>query len=177
DMQQVFNAAARMNTSIYPVDPRGLAVFEYGVEKGVAITQDANALRQTQDTLQVLAANTDGRAIINRNDLAAGMKQIIRDSSAYYLLGYSSAQAPTDGKFHQIKVNVKRKGIEVRARKGYWAYTVDDVARANAPRKEDTVPTAVATALNDLAAPARDRSAHFWIGTNRGENGLTHLTF
>src|SRR6185295_18979219 len=31
DMQQVFNAAARMNTSIYPVDPRGLAVFEYGV--------------------------------------------------------------------------------------------------------------------------------------------------
>jgi len=177
EMQQVFAAMSRQNTSIYSVDPRGLAVFEYGVEKGVAITQDANALRQTQDTLQVLAANTDGRAIINRNDLAAGMKQIIRDSSAYYLLGYSSAQAPTDGKFHQIKVNVKRKGIEVRARKGYWAYTVDDVARANAPRKEDTVPTAVSTALNDLAAPARDRSAHFWIGTNRGENGLTHLTF
>ena len=177
EMQQVFAATSRQNTSIYSVDPRGLAVFEYGVEKGVVLTQDANSLRQTQDTLQVLAANTDGRAIINRNDLAAGMKQIIRDSSAYYLLGYSSAQAPTDGKFHQIKVNVKRKGIEVRARKGYWAYTVDDVARANAPRKEDTVPTAVSTALNDLAAPARDRSAHFWIGTNRGENGLTHLTF
>jgi VWFA-related protein len=177
DMQQVFAAMARQNTSIYSVDPRGLAVFEYGIEKGVGITQDATSLRQTQDTLQVLAANTDGRAIINRNDLAAGMKQIIRDSSAYYLLGYSSAQAPTDGKFHTIKVNVKRKGVEIRARKGYWAYTVDDVARANAPKKEDEAPTAVTTALNDLASPVRDRSAHFWIGTTRGQNGLTHVTF
>src|SRR5262245_28767186 len=39
DMQQVFNAMARMNTSVYPVDPRGLAVFEYGVEKGITFTQ------------------------------------------------------------------------------------------------------------------------------------------
>ena len=60
---------------------------------------------------------------MNRNDLAAGMKQIIRDSSGYYLLGYNSSQAPTDGKFHEIKVNVKRRGVDVRARKGYWAYT------------------------------------------------------
>jgi hypothetical protein len=177
EMQQVFSAANRQNTSIYSVDPRGLAVFEYGIEKGVVLTQDANSLRQTQDTLQVLAANTDGRAIINRNDLATGMKQIIRDSSAYYLLGYSSSQAPTDGKFHNIKVNIKRKGLDVRARKGYWAYTVDDVARANAPRKEDSVPTAVSTALGDLSTPTRDKSAHFWIGTTRGENGMARVTF
>ena len=32
------------------------------------------------------------------------MKQIVRDSSAYYLLGYNSTQAPSDGKFHEIKV-------------------------------------------------------------------------
>jgi len=177
DMQQVFNAAARMNTSIYPVDPRGLAVFEYGVEKGVTITQDATRLRQTQDTLHVLAANTDGRAIVNRNDLAVGMKQIIRDSSSYYLLGYSSSQAPTDGKFHQIKVNVKRRGVEVRARKGYWAYTNDDVARITAATTKAEAPTAVTSALNDLSAPSRDKSAHFWIGTTRGENGMTHVTF
>src|SRR4029078_13043684 len=94
-----------------------------------------------------------------------------------YLLGYSSAQAPTDGKFHNIKVNIKRKGVEVRARKGYWADTGDDVARANAPRKEDSVPTAVSTALGDLSTPARDKSAHFWVGTTRGENGLARVTF
>ena len=177
DMQQVFNAMARQNTSIYPVDPRGLAVFEYGVEKGIAITQDATSLRQTQDTLHVLAANTDGRAIVNRNDLATGMKQIIRDSSSYYLLGYSSSQAPTDGKFHQIKVNVKRRGVDIRARKGYWAYSADDVARINAAATKPEAPSAVTTALNELAAPARDKSAHFWIGTTRAENGMTHVTF
>ena len=49
------------------------------------------------------------------------MKQIIRDSSGYYLLGYNSTQAPTDGKFHEIKVRVTRRGVDVRARKGYWA--------------------------------------------------------
>ena len=59
--------------------------------------------RQTQDTLHVLADNTDGRAIVNRNDLDVGMKQIMRDSSGYYLLGYNSTQAPTDGKFHTSK--------------------------------------------------------------------------
>src|SRR5947207_15681918 len=105
------------------------------------------------------------------------MKQIIRDSSGYYLLGYSSSLAPTDGKFHTIKVNVKRKGVEVRARKGYWAYTVDDVARANSPLSRNEAPSAVTSALNMLAAPARDKSAHFWIGTTRGQNGMTHVTF
>jgi hypothetical protein len=105
------------------------------------------------------------------------MKQIIRDSSSYYLLGYSSTQAPTDGKFHQIKVNVKRRGIEVRARKGYWAYNNDDVARINAAAAKPEAPTAVSSALNELASPGRDKAAHFWIGTSRGENGMTHVTF
>ena len=176
DMQQVFRDVNRQNTSIYSVDPRGLAVFEHDINEGVGITQDAGALRATQDTLHVLAANTDGRAIVNRNDLAAGMKQIIRDSSGYYLLGYNSSQAPTDGKFHAIKVNVKRKGVDVRARKGYWAYSLEDVARANAPKAPEA-PSAVATALNDLLAPKRDRLAHFWVGTARGLNGMTHVTF
>ena len=61
------------------------------------------------------------------------MKQITRDSSAYYLIGYNSSQAPTDGKFHEIKVRVKRPGVQVRARKGYWALTQQEVARAKAP--------------------------------------------
>ena len=99
--------------------------------KASACTQDRDDLNATLDTLRVLADNTDGRAIVNRNDLAAGMKQIIRDSSGYYLLGYNSTQAPTDGKFHEIKVSVKRRGVDVRARKGYWALTAEDVARAS----------------------------------------------
>ena len=124
----------------------------------------------------MLADNTDGRAILNRNDLAVGMQQIIRDSSAYYLLGYTSTQAPTDGKFHKIEVKVARRGVDVRARKGYWAFTAADAARALAPPKPEA-PTAVTAALNAIAEPARGRPARFWIGTGKGENGLTRVTF
>ena len=118
DMRDVFDTLNRQNTSIYAVDPRGLAVFEYGINESVGLQQDANNLRSTIDSLHVLANNTDGRAIVNRNDLAGGMKQIIRDASGYYLLGYNSTEAPTDGKFHEIKVTLKRKGLSVRCAEG-----------------------------------------------------------
>ena len=96
------------------------------------------------------------------------MKQIIRDASGYYLLGYNSTQAPTDGKFHEIKVRVKRRGVDVRARKGYWAYTLEDVARATRAA-EARAPSAVTSALNAIAEPPRGRAARFWIGTARGD--------
>ncbi len=177
EMTEVFNACNRQNTSIYAVDPRGLAVFEYGINEGVNIQQDGAGLRDSLDSLHVLANNTDGRAIVNRNDLAAGMKQIMRDSSGYYLLGYNSSEAPTDGKFHEIKVQLKnRRGLSVRARKGYWAFTAEDAARASAPPKPEA-PSAVRDALAELAAPAGGRPARFWIGTTRGENGKSRVTF
>ena len=176
DMRDVFDTANRQNTSIYPVDPRGLAAVEYGINEGVNQTTDRNHLNASLDTLRTLAGNTDGRAIINRNDLATGMKQIIRDSSGYYLLGYTSTQAPTDGKFHEIKVRVTRRGLDVRARKGYWALTADEAARATAPPKPGA-PPAVSAALNSIAEPERGRPARFWIGTSRAENGMTQVAF
>jgi VWFA-related protein len=176
DMRDVFDTANKQNTSIYPVDPRGLAAVEYGINEGVNQTTDRTHLNASLDTLRTLAGNTDGRAIINRNDLATGMKQIIRDSSGYYLLGYNSTQAPTDGKFHEIKVRVTRRGLDVRARKGYWALTAADAARAAAPPKPEA-PPAVSAALNAIAEPERGRPARFWIGTARGDNGMTRVTF
>ena len=170
DMRDVFDTANKQNTSIYPVDPRGLAAVEYGINEGVNQTTDRNHLNASLDTLRTLAGNTDGRAIINRNDLATGMKQIIRDSSGYYLLGYNSTQAPTDGRFHEIKVRVTRRGLDVRARKGYWAFTAAEAARAAAPPKPEA-PAAVSAALNAIAEPERGRPARFWIGTSRGESG------
>jgi len=176
EMRDVFDVANRQNTSIYPVDPRGLSAAEYGINEGVGQTVDRTHLAASLDTLRTLASNTDGRAIINRNDLATGMQQIIRDSSAYYLLGYSSTQAPTDGKFHEIRVRVNRRGVDVRARKGYWAVTADEAARAAAPSRP-AAPPEVTAALNEIAEPARGRPARFWIGTARGENGHTRVTF
>ena len=176
ELQEVFQTVNTQNTSIYAVDPRGLAVFEYGINETVGLQQDTADLRTALDSLRTLADNTEGRAIINRNDLATGMKQIIRDSSGYYLLGYTSNRSPSDGKFHEIKVSVARKGVQVRARKGYWALTKEDIERATAPPKPEA-PAAVTKALTALAAPPGGRAANVWVGTSLGQNGTTKVTF
>src|SRR6185503_8364204 len=110
DLREVYDTANRQNVAIYAVDPRGLPGFEFDINEGIGLQTDSKYLNSTMDTLRELSENTDGRAIVNRNDLAMGMKQITRDSSAYYLLGYNSSQTPSDGKFHDIKVRVKRPG-------------------------------------------------------------------
>lgn len=176
-LREVYETLNRNNTSVYAVDPRGLATNEYGIDQGVSLQSDRASLNESLDTLRVIANNSDGRAIVNRNDLATAMKQIIRDSSGYYLLGYTSSSAPTDGKFHTIDVKVSRPGVEVRARKGYWAYTNEEAAAAKAPSKP-SAPSKVMDALNTVAEPARgDRAAQFWIGTDLDAAGQPQVTF
>lgn len=175
ELQRVFEEANRSNTAIYAVDPRGLSTGEFDIQDNVAGRASQDALRQTQNTLQVLAGETDGRAIINRNDLAVGMKQIVRDSSAYYLIGYNSTQSRSDGKFHPIKVRVRRPGVQVRARKGYWAMTAVETARATAPPKPGP-PPAVARSLAGITSSADRRLIRTWVGTAPAEGGKTQVT-
>lgn len=176
-MNEVFAAANRNNTAIYTLDPRGLATNEFGIEENIGPRQDQASLQATQDTLRSLADETDGRAIVNRNNLDGGLAQIVRDASAYYLLGYNSAQAPTDGKFHPITVRVRRRGVEVRARKGYWAATAADVVRAAAPAAGAGPPKAVEQALAAIATSVYSgKYVRTWIGSERGADGKTRLT-
>ena len=177
DLRNVYDEANRQNVAIYAVDPRGLPGFEFDINENVGLRADQQYLNSTMDTLRVLADNTDGRAIVNRNDLDVGMKQIMRDSSAYYLIGYNSSQAPTDGKFHDIKVRVKRPGVQVRARKGYWALNAEEKARALAPPKLGP-PKPIEKAIADATVrPSHASVIRSWVGTSRGENGKTRVTF
>jgi VWFA-related protein len=178
DLRNVYDEANKQNVAIYAVDPRGLPGFEFDINENVgSMRMDTDYLNSTMNTLRELAENTDGRAIVNRNDIDVAMKQIMRDSSAYYLIGYNSSQAPTDGKFHEIKVRVKRPGVQVRARKGYWALNREETARALAPPK----PMAPKPIENAIAAatsrPSKASVIRSWIGTSRGENGKTRVTF
>jgi len=178
-MREVFSAANRNNTSIYSLDPRGLAPFEFGYDDlpggpPPSFATDSRALRMTQDTLRSLSEETDGRAIVNRNSVAQGLAQVVRDSSYYYLLGYTS-QAASDGKFHEIDVRVKRRDVNVRARKGFWAATVEDVVRAANPTPDVAKP--VQTALASIATSVQaGKYVRTWLGTERGENGKTRVT-
>jgi hypothetical protein len=179
-MRDIYDAANRNNTAIYSLDPRGLAPFEYGFDDiptgpPPSFATDRRALQMTQDTLRSLSEETDGRAIVNRNTLEQGLAGMVRDSSAYYLLGYTTSQAATDGKFHQIQVRVKRRDVEVRARKGFWALTPADVERVRNPAPEVAKP--VQQALASIATSVQaGKYVRTWIGTEKGSNGKTRVT-
>ncbi len=170
----IFAAASRSNTSIYTMDPRGLAASEFDIADTVSLEDDRRALNESTDLLRVLASNTDGRAMVGSNDPVPALKQMLRDTSAYYLLGYTSTEAPRDGKFHPIKVTVKRKGVEVRSRTGYWAYSDEDVARASAP--SFTRPPEVEKAFDGIAEPAAGRIIRSWFAGARRADGRTDVT-
>ena len=156
DLRELIDAANRNNVAIYPLDPGIMSAFGAG------------------SVLRSLADETNGRAITERNNLDQALAAVLRDSSAYYLLGYNSSKG-ADGKFHEIKVRVKKPGLEVRARKGYWALTAAEAALAQEPPKP-AAPAAVTTALGALAQP-RGRVITTWLGASRGDNGRTRLTF
>ncbi len=181
DLRMVYELANRYNTAIYAVDPRGLAPFEFDLstagQAAVSLTKNQQMLDKTMDTLRILADETDGRAILNTNDLDRGLRQIVRDTSAYYLLGYTSA-VTTDGKFHKINVRVKRPGLQVRARPGYLALSAVEAERALAPKKAGP-PPAITQALGTLAATAQQRRnlIRSWIGMSPGADGKTKVSF
>ena len=175
-MRDVFNAANRSNSSFYTLDPRGLATGEFDLSQpGVFFEQDRRVLNESTDLLRVMAEQTDGRAIVGRNDPIPELRQMLRDTGAYYLLGYTSTEAPRDGKYHEIKVSVKRKGVELRARKGYWAMSPDDIARSSAP-SAPALPADVAEALASVSEPERGHPVRTWVGFDRAEGGKSTVT-
>jgi VWFA-related protein len=177
-LREVTQEANRHNTSIYAIDPRGLAASGDStatIRPGCGSLPTGQRLRMTQDTLRELSDETDGRAIVERNKLEDGLNQLLRDSSFHYLLGYSSTATQADGKFHPIRVRVTRPNVDVRARKGYWASTAEDVSRAATP--VPVTPQPVLDALAAIASPNQDgRMVRTWVGTARGADGKARVT-
>ncbi len=153
--RDLLDVANRANASFYPVDPRGLPVFDDSIGPGKPLTPTAsiNRLQYKLETLRTLAENTDGLAVLNNNNLNASMRKISDDLSSYYLLGYYSTNTKLDGTFRNLKVRVKTPGVDVRARRGYRAATAAEVsgARGGAAAPVSDTATAVADAVSELA--------------------------
>ena len=158
--QDIFGEANRANVSFYPIDPRGLAVFDapIGPDRPPPPTADYARLKGRQETLYTLAVNTDGIALMNNSDLTAQMRRIADDLTSYYLLGYYSTNSKLDGRFRTIRVRSKRPGVEVRARRGYSAPTPEEVAKARAA-VETVIPEAKAAVTRALGTIERDARA------------------
>src|SRR5581483_4482138 len=67
EFQQLLDRANAANTSFYPLDPRGLPVFDTPISNPASPTVDVAMLRQREQTLRTLAENTDGLAMVNSN--------------------------------------------------------------------------------------------------------------
>jgi VWFA-related protein len=126
--RQVEEAARRANIAMYFVDARGLEVQTAFASAQFGSPIDPRDVGATNADLALdaegaatLAESSGGFSVRNRNDLGAGLRRIGRESQAYYLLGYTPVDRRLDGKFRRIGVRVARQGVEVRARKGYYA--------------------------------------------------------
>jgi VWFA-related protein len=137
--RDVVEAAQRSNTALYFSRASGLAGSTLYTATGGVNTHPSDVATLGVEETQVavaggehLANETGGASITTSNDLAAGLARMARDASAYYLLGYQPERAP-DGKWHRLEVKVLRKGLEVRARRGYVASSVASAEVARTP--------------------------------------------
>jgi len=76
-----------------------------------------------QEPMMVLADGTGGQATIGSANFAGALEKVAQDLTTYYSLGYSPVHAE-DGRYHEIEVRVKRKGLKVRHRQGYRSRTL-----------------------------------------------------
>ena len=147
------------NTTIYAFDPRGL---------------DMNS--RTSDVLHSLAEQTGGKQYSN-NSPAASLREVVKNASAFYLLGYASAKNPADGKFHKISVRVKRPGVEVRSRTGYYAPSLTDMDEARKTAAANEPPPEISKALATLVdAPNMNVAGDLWAGAAPGTGGRSRVT-
>ena len=130
EFYRMIDIANRANVSFYPIDAAGLRASDHLMDLPQAAGQ--RILETQLATVRSLAENTDGIVVSDTNNLGAGARRIVDDLSSYYLLGYYSTNARPDGKFHKITVRVKRSGVEVRARRGYLAPSVAELAATRA---------------------------------------------
>jgi VWFA-related protein len=157
EFRQLLQRANRANVSFYPIDARGLIVFDTPIEAGVPPSVDAAMLRKRHDDLRMMADQTDGRAVLDMSNVSQEMQKIFADVGSYYLLSYYSTNQRLDGRFRRIRVEVKRPDTEVRARPGYLAPTEAEARAAGGSmttRAGVTTPPTVTRAL-DAIAPAR----------------------
>ncbi len=153
-------AAREVNTAVYFVDVRGLVALRGGgsaadsetisnprerfmmsFEDGVLETAGARAL----------AEETGGFSVRNSNDFAAGADRIAAESRVFYLLGFYAPEGKAKEKWRKLQVAVKRRGLTVRARRGYTlraSLAVEPKAETKGKGKTPALPPAMSRALD-----------------------------
>ncbi len=164
-------ASRRADAPIYVVDVGGLRPSDLQADQrrleDVGPTLDEQ--QAVSAGLASIAAECGGFAITGADDIARGLERLEAESRHYYLLGYQPTNPITDGKFRRIRVSVRRPGVQVRARPGYFALPVDP-SPDTGPGREDPAQRMREAAEAPFALPgiALRMSAYTYDATREG---------
>lgn len=134
EMERTARALNAANLAVYPVDARGLIAnpdldaaargssSPRKTPQAVGQSKSTRQIQDTHDTMQAIAQRTGGKAFYESNDLKNAIRGAIDDSRVSYVLSYYPRHNHWDGKFRELKVQVDRKGVNVRHRLGYFAF-------------------------------------------------------
>ncbi len=143
-LRRLTDEANRASVVIYTMDMRGLQTLITNAADSTSDYSPAQLEQRlfdrrqeffnTQSGLEYMARLTGGFAIRNSNDFSLGIRRVLDDQSGYYLIGYRPEESTFDAKggrskFHKVTVKVKRQGLQVRSRSGFFG-VADDEARA-----------------------------------------------
>jgi VWFA-related protein len=133
-LHATINSAIRSGVSLWPIDARGLVAMaplgdaSKGSPGGIAMYNGQSAMannnnfQKSQDTLWALAADTGGKALLDSNDLDAGVVRAQQATSSYYLIGYYTTNQALDGKFRRVKITLNSSiAANVDYRQGYYS--------------------------------------------------------
>ena len=82
-------------------------------------------VRGEQEALGMMAVLTGGRMLMDNATLGRQLEEVATDLSSYYSLAYTPP-SPGDGKYHEITVNLRREGAQLRYRQGYLDVSGED---------------------------------------------------
>jgi VWFA-related protein len=135
-LREVEAVSQEANAAIYFLDGTGLRALERSGQP------DASAVGGAPDPYQVtsigfesrvldsagaqdLALDTGGFTVRNTNDIGVGAARIANESRAFYLIGFRPPADKKPGQWRKLRVEVKDKGLTVRARRGYTIIAKD----------------------------------------------------
>ena len=177
ELRRTVDRANRANLSIYAADTRGLQAVVPGGDASTASTRGTSSfsgqstrnsfdrLSASQDTLTTMAEDTGGRAFFDSNGFGAVFDRVVNDTSAYYVLGYSSTNPARDGRFRRIKVRLKRSDLKLEYRSGYYAPR--DFAHSTKDDREQQLQDQLLSDLSSTDLSAYVASASFRLDDNR----------
>ncbi|HEX8707659.1 MAG TPA: VWA domain-containing protein [Pyrinomonadaceae bacterium] len=140
-LRRLTDQANRASVVIYSMDARGLPTFGLNAAddtSGMSAQQVDAALQERRDDffesqngLNYLSQQTGGFFIRNSNDLSTGIRSVLEDQKGYYLIGYRPDESTFDKvtgrrKFHRILIKVKRPGLRVRSRTGFYGISNEE---------------------------------------------------